>query len=80
MTSESAATATGVNTDTLKNLKVWNISLSVLHLGQALAMLLLTNDFALKVLTRFLMGLQERKDWSLKIYLKSESAGLLEHF
>ena len=53
ITSESSEFATGVNDAKLKNLRVWNIALTVLHLGQALAMLLLTNDFALKVLSSF---------------------------
>ena len=53
LTPENSAIATGVNDAKLKNLRVWNIALTVLHLGQALAMLLLTNDFALKVLSSF---------------------------
>ena len=53
MTTENSAVATGVNAAKLKNLRIWNIALTVLHLGQATAMLLLTNDFALKVLSSF---------------------------
>lgn len=53
MTSENTSVATGVTMEKLKNLRTWNIALTVLHLGQALAMLLLTNDFALKVLSSF---------------------------
>lgn len=53
MTSEISAIATSVTASKLKNIRVWNIALTVLHLGQALAMLLLTNEFALKVLSSF---------------------------
>ena len=53
MTSSNATIATGVTTEKLANVRKWNLALTVLHLGQAIAMLLLTNDFALKVLSSF---------------------------
>jgi hypothetical protein len=50
MSSTNTAVATGVTPEKLANVRTWNISLTVLHLAQAVAMLLLTNDFAIKVL------------------------------
>lgn len=44
-------TATGVTGERLRNLRRWNIGLTVLHLAQAVAMLLLTSDFAIGVLS-----------------------------
>jgi hypothetical protein len=49
MSSTNAVIATGVTPAKLSNVRRWNIALTVLHLAQAAAMLLLTNDFALKV-------------------------------
>ncbi|MGV8967898.1 MAG: heliorhodopsin HeR [Cellulomonas sp.] len=46
-------TATGVTSERLRNLRRWNVSLAVLHLGQAAAMLLLTNGFAIGVISSF---------------------------
>ncbi len=46
-------TATGVTSARLGNLRRWNLGLTVLHLGQAVAMLLLTNAFAIGVLSSF---------------------------
>lgn len=45
--------ATGVTPERLGNLHRWNVGLTVLHLGQAVAMLLLTSDFAIAVLKSF---------------------------
>ena len=56
MTTGSTVVATGVTTEKLGNLRRWNIALTFLHLAQAAAMLLLTNDFALKVLSSFPAG------------------------
>jgi hypothetical protein len=56
MTSVSTPVATGVTSEKLANVRKWNIALTILHLGQAAAMLLLTNDFALKVLSSFPAG------------------------
>lgn len=55
MTEVSATTpvATGVTPERLSNLHRWNISLTVLLLGQAIAMLLLTSGFAIAVLKSF---------------------------
>ncbi|MEO8105731.1 MAG: heliorhodopsin HeR [Actinomycetes bacterium] len=49
----TAPTATGVTSQRLSNLRRWNIGLTVLHLGQAAAMLLLANAFAIGVLSSF---------------------------
>lgn len=49
----TAPTATGVTSERLRGLRRWNIGLTVLHLGQVLAMLLLTNAFAISVLSSF---------------------------
>ena len=51
--SGSTAIATGVTSERLSNLRRWNISLTVLHLAQAVAMLLLTSGFAIAVLKSF---------------------------
>ena len=45
--------ATGVTPEKLKNLRKWNIGLTVLLFGQAIAMLLLTSSFAIAVITAF---------------------------
>jgi hypothetical protein len=55
-TSANASVAAGVTPTKLANLRKWNIALTVLHFGQAIAMLSLTNDFALKVLSSFPAG------------------------
>jgi hypothetical protein len=52
-TTTTAPTATGVTSERLSNLRRWNIGLTVLHLGQAVAMLLLTNAFAIGVISSF---------------------------
>ena len=56
MSSANAVVATGVTTEKLANVRKWNLSLTVLHFGQAIAMLALTNDFALKALSSFPAG------------------------
>lgn len=56
MSPTSAVIATGVSPEKLVNIRKWNIGLTVLHLGQAAAMLLLTNDFVIKVLSSFPAG------------------------
>jgi hypothetical protein len=43
------ATATGVDERSLRTLRRWNIALTALHLGQAVAVLLLATDFAVTV-------------------------------
>jgi hypothetical protein len=56
MSSINTVVATGVTSEKLVNVRKWNVALTILHLGQAIAMLLLTNDFALKVLSSFPAG------------------------
>jgi hypothetical protein len=56
VSSSNKVLATGVNSERLANVRNWNVSLAILHLGQALAVLLLTNDFAIKVLSSFPAG------------------------
>lgn len=46
-------TAAGVTGGRLRDLRRWNIGLTLLHLGQALAILLLTNAFAISVVSSF---------------------------
>jgi len=45
--------ATGVTEERLSGLRRWNLGLSVLHLGQAALMLVLTNGFAIAVISSF---------------------------
>ena len=42
-------TATGVDEHHLRSLRAWNLTLTMLHLGQAVAVLALTTDFAITV-------------------------------
>lgn len=42
-------TATGVDERTLRSLRWWNLALTVLHLGQAVAVLVLATDFAITI-------------------------------
>ncbi len=49
MSSTNTVVAVGVTPEKLANVRKWNIGLTVLHLGQAAAVLLLTNDFAIKI-------------------------------
>lgn len=42
-------TATGVDDRSLRSLRAWNLALTLLHLGQAVAVLLLATDFAVPV-------------------------------
>jgi hypothetical protein len=56
MMSANSVVATGVTSEKLTNVRKWNLALTVLHLGQAIAMLLLTSDFTLKVLSSFPAG------------------------
>ncbi|HWC70158.1 MAG TPA: heliorhodopsin HeR [Actinomycetota bacterium] len=53
MNSETAAVATGVTDARLRNLRRWNLGLTVLHVVQALAVLLLADDFAIAVTSSF---------------------------
>ncbi|CAN2181969.1 Heliorhodopsin [actinobacterium SCGC AAA044-D11] len=56
MMSTNNVVANGVTSEKLINVRKWNIALTILHLGQAIAVLLLTNDFAIKVLSSFPAG------------------------
>ena len=51
-----SSVATGVDEGTLKNLRAWNVGLSVLHAVQAIAVLLLAGDFAITVTSSFPQG------------------------
>ncbi len=51
-----AATATGVDAPTLKNLRTWNLGLTVLHAAQAVAVLVLASGFAITVTSSFPEG------------------------
>ncbi len=53
MSATNTVLAAGVNPEKLANVRKWDLALTVLHLGQAVAMLLLTNNFALNVLSSF---------------------------
>lgn len=46
-------TAPGVTAARLRDLRRWNLGLTVLHLAQAVAMVLLTSDFAIAVILSF---------------------------
>lgn len=43
------ATATGVDDRSLRSLRIWNGALAVLHIGQAIAVIVLAGDFAITV-------------------------------
>jgi len=51
--------ATGVTEERLSGLRRRNLGLSVLHLGQAALMLVLTNGFAIAVVSSFPDGPRE---------------------
>ena len=55
MTASESPTAmtTGISEVRLSGLQRWNMGLAVLHLGQAVLILLLTSDFAIAVITSF---------------------------
>ena len=42
-------TASGVNDGSLRSLRVWNLALTVLHLAQAIAVVVLATDFAITI-------------------------------
>ena len=48
--------ASGITDDRLRNLRSWNLGLSLLHLAQAAAILLLAGDFAITVTSSFPTG------------------------
>ncbi len=49
-------TASGVTSERLTNLRRWNLALTVLHLGQAAAIVVLASDFAITVTSSFPAG------------------------
>ncbi|GAB2475998.1 heliorhodopsin HeR [Jatrophihabitans fulvus] len=49
-------TATGVTPERLRGLRRWNLALTVLHAAQAVAVLVLANDFAITVTSTFPQG------------------------
>jgi Heliorhodopsin len=51
-----SAVATGVTPERLKGLRSWNLALTVLHLGQAIAIAALTGSFAISVTSAFPEG------------------------
>jgi hypothetical protein len=50
------AVASGVTDDRLRNLRIWNLGLTVLHLAQAAAIAVLAGDFAISVTSSFPTG------------------------
>ena len=51
-----AATDTGMTDERLADLRRWNLGLTLLHVGQAIAVLLLASDFAITVTSSFPTG------------------------
>ncbi len=49
-------TAVGVDEAALRGLRRWNLSLTILHLAQAVAVLLLASDFAITVIASYAQG------------------------
>jgi len=80
MSSTNTVVAVGVTPEKLANVRKWNIGLTALHLGQAAAVLLLTNDFAIKILDSTPAALQVPKVLLLQLSLKYASVGLWLHF
>ena len=52
----AGATATGVTSDRLADLRRWNLGLTVLHLVQAVSVVVLASDFAITVTASFPAG------------------------
>ncbi len=52
----TGATATGVTSDRLADLRRWNLALTVLHLAQAVGVVVLASDFAITVTSSFPAG------------------------
>jgi hypothetical protein len=48
--------ATGVTTERLRGLRIWNLGLTVLHLAQAALIVVLAGDFAISVTSSFPQG------------------------
>ncbi|MCT4779145.1 hypothetical protein, partial [Exiguobacterium antarcticum] len=56
MAETTRSIASGVTPQRLKNLRLWNIGLAILHLGQAASILFLTTDFAIPVISSYIDG------------------------
>lgn len=48
--------ATGVTTERLRGLRIWNLGLTILHLAQAILIVVLAGDFAISVTSSFPQG------------------------
>jgi hypothetical protein len=55
-TNTASTTATGVTTERLRGLRIWNLGLSVLHLAQAVLIAVLAGNFAISVTSSFPQG------------------------
>jgi hypothetical protein len=55
-TASTGVTATGVTSERLAGLRRWNLGLTVLHLVQAIAIVVLASDFAITVTSSFPAG------------------------
>lgn len=55
-TAQESPVATGINSERLRNLWVWNLGLTVLHLAQAVLIVVLAGDFAIAVTSTFPEG------------------------
>ncbi len=53
---ETAPIASGVDDESLRSLRVWNLGLALLHAIQAVAVLVLATDFAITVTTMLPTG------------------------
>ncbi len=55
-TSQPSSEATGVDDSSLRNLRTWNLGLTLLHSAQAVVVLVLATDFAITVTSTFPEG------------------------
>jgi hypothetical protein len=53
---QTAVVATGVTDERLRNLRTWNLVIAALHFAQAVAIVVLTGSFAIKVTSSFPEG------------------------
>lgn len=56
MTNKTEPIASGVTPDRLRGLRTWNLGLTILHLAQAVIVVLLAGDFAITVTSNFPSG------------------------
>jgi len=52
----ASAVATGVTSERLRNLRAWNLGLTVLHTAQAVLILVLAGSFAISITSTFPVG------------------------